>query len=140
MEELREDELAILIRPAGYYNNKARKLKEFLKYSGEITREGLLGIWGCGPETVDSILLYAYNMPVFVIDAYTKRILSRIGICEQDISYGGLQGKIHSELSSDYEMFNEYHALLVKHAKEHCKVKPVCTGCALDSICKKKKV
>jgi len=138
MEKLSERELATLIRPAGYYNLKAKKLKEFLKYSGPISRDKLLEIWGCGPETVDSILLYAFNEPVFVVDAYARRIFSRVGLCSDKISYEKLQNLFIENLPEDGELFNEYHALLVEHAKVHCKTKPICTGCCLETICKKK--
>lgn len=125
--------LAELIKPAGYFNQKARKLKEFSNFSGEITRENLLNIWGIGPETADSILLYAFNEPIFVIDAYTKRIFSRIGFKEE--SYDELQKLFMSKLTKDFKLFNEYHALIVKLAKEHCKTKPECVNCQLNKIC-----
>ena len=140
MERLSEKELATLIRPAGYYNLKAKKLKEFLKYSGAINRDKMLEIWGCGPETVDSILLYAYNKPVFVVDAYARRIFSRIGVCSDKISYEKLQKLFEDNLPKDAVLFNEYHALLVKQAKVHCKTKPLCRGCCLNSLCKKKDI
>lgn len=136
--KLTPKELATLIRPAGYYNMKARKLREYLSYSGRVTREGLLGVWGLGPETVDSILLYAYGQPVFVVDAYTKRILSRMGLCGENAAYPEIQELFQKELKEDAATFNEYHALIVRHAKEHCRVKPVCEGCPLERLCKKK--
>ena len=135
MGKLSQKELATLIRPAGYYNLKAKKLKEFLKYSGRITREGLVGVWGCGPETVDSILLYAYGKPVFVVDAYAKRIFSRLGLCSKDIPYGKLQELFGQNLPEDAKLFNEYHALIVELAKRHCRVKPKCRGCPLGKVC-----
>ena len=140
MEKLGQKELATLIRPAGYYNTKAKKLKEFLKYSGRISRAGLLGIWGCGPETVDSILLYAYGKPVFVVDAYARRIFSRLGLCRLEKggnSYGKLQEYFMESVPQDPEIFNEYHALIVGHAKKHCRAKPECSGCPLKKLCKK---
>ena len=140
MEMLSEKELATLIRPAGYYNLKAKKLKEFLKYSGSPNREKLLEIWGCGPETVNSILLYAYNEPVFVVDAYARRIFSRVGLCSDKISYEKLAELFMENLPRDAMLFNEYHALLVEHAKVHCKTKPLCIGCCLESLCKKKDI
>ncbi|MBU4502694.1 MAG: hypothetical protein KKA79_08910, partial [Nanoarchaeota archaeon] len=129
--------LARTIKPAGYFNQKAKKIKSFVKYKGKITREELLIIWGCGPETVDSILLYAYNKPVFVIDAYTKRIMSRLGLCDKNISYEELQDMFHKNLRKDYYLFNEFHALFVEHAKQYCRTKPVCADCQLKNMCKK---
>jgi endonuclease III related protein len=137
MGRLTPKELGTLIRPAGYFNIKAKKLREYLKYSGQITREGLLGVWGLGPETVDSILLYAYGKPVFVVDAYTKRILSRMGLCGKKAEYPEIQEMFHAELGKDAGIFNECHALIVRHAKEHCRVKPLCEGCPLEKLCKK---
>jgi endonuclease-3 related protein len=138
MGRLTEKELATLVRPARYYNMKARKLRELLKYSGRVTREGLLGVWGLGPETVDSILLYAHGQPVFVVDAYTKRVLCRMGLCGEKAGYGEVQGIFHSGLGKDAELFNEFHALLVKHAQEHCRAEPVCAGCPLGGVCRGK--
>jgi endonuclease-3 related protein len=139
MEKMTEGEVAALIKPAGYYNLKARKLKEFLKYSGPIERNSMLKIWGCGPETIDSILLYAYDRPVFVVDAYTKRIFSRVGLCAEKAEYGKVQELFHKNLEKDAEIFNEYHALLVEHAKRHCRKTPVCAGCSIIKLCKKRK-
>ena len=136
MGKMTQKELATLIRPAGYYNMKARKLKEFLKYSGRIAREGLLGVWGCGPETVDSILLYAYGEPVFVVDAYARRIFSRLGLCAENVPYGKLQQIFQESLPEDAALYNEYHALLVEHAKKHCRPTPLCSGCPLGRMCK----
>lgn len=132
-----EAELAELIRSAGYYNVKARKIREFLGYSGEASREGLLSVWGLGEETVDSMLLYAYDVPVFVVDAYAKRVFSRLGLCGEGASYGEVQGLFHSSLPREAALFNEYHALIVEHAKRHCRVKPLCGGCPLGGICEK---
>jgi endonuclease-3 related protein len=140
LAKMREAEIASLIRPAGYYNMKARKIREFLRYSGEITREGLLTIWGCGEETADSILLYAYDMPLFVADAYSRRLFSRLGLCRQGVSYGELRELAHSALPPDYALLNEYHALIVEHAKRHCRVKPGCGGCPLARMCRGKGV
>ncbi len=140
MDKMEEAELAALIRPAGYYNLKAKKLKEFLKYSGPVERNAMLKIWGCGPETIDSILLYAYDEPVFVVDAYTKRIFSRIVLCGEKAEYGKVQEIFHKNLEKDAEIFNEYHALIVEHAKRHCRKTPVCIGCPIVKLCKKRKV
>jgi endonuclease-3 related protein len=136
LAKMREKEIAALIRPAGYYNQKARKIKEFVKYSGEIAREGLLSIWGCGEETADSILLYAYDVPAFVADAYSRRLFSRMGLCGKGVSYSELRKIMHSSLKEDALIFNEYHALIVEHAKRHCRAKPECGGCPLAKMCK----
>ena len=138
LKKIPEKHLAELIRSSGYYNQKAKKIKavvEFLDSGKELTRENLLNVWGIGPETADSILLYAYEQPIFVIDTYTKRILSRIGFKEKN--YEELQKLFHKSLKKDHKLFNEYHALLVKLAKENCKTKPLCNSCPLTNICTK---
>lgn len=145
---LPEKKLALLIRPAGYYNIKAGRLKallEFLKaHCGcDIKRLGrrgaqalrcdLLSVKGVGEETADSILLYALNKPVFVVDAYTKRIFSRHRLIPQDATYGETQELFMRNLKSDTKFFNEYHALLVRLGKEYClKNNPRCAGCPLE--------
>lgn len=141
MSKVKESVIAKLIVPAGYFNQKAKKIKlflEFLEEKKEITRDNLLEVWGIGPETADSILLYAYKKPKFVIDSYTKRIMSRIGLCSKDVSYDELQNLFESKLKKDYKLFNEYHALLVEHAKQHCMTKPNCMDCCLIQLCQKK--
>ena len=142
----KHEELAQCIKSAGYYNQKAKKLKnvaEFLKRHPlkdlEATRpatarELLLSVNGIGPETADSILLYALDKPVFVVDAYTKRLLSRLGV-ETEARYESLQSVFMTSLEHDARMFNEFHALIVRHAKEHCRAKPVCRECPLSRIC-----
>lgn len=125
--------LAELIRSSGYYKQKAKKLKEFAKSQKEITRENLLLIWGIGEETADSILLYAYNKPYFVIDAYTKRIFQRLGYKEKN--YEELQQLFIKNLPRDVKIYKEYHGLLVKLAKEYCKKKPECQRCILRKKC-----
>ncbi len=142
------DELAQLIRSSGYYNQKALKIKNFINflyenYEGELEkmfdqeasmlRDKLLEIKGIGPETADSIILYCANKPVFVIDAYTHRIFSRHGVVPEQTNYNEMQELFMDSLENDVEIFNEYHALIVKVAKEHCKKqKPICTGCPLE--------
>lgn len=142
------DELALLIRPSGYYNQKAIKIKNFIsflvdEFSGSLDsmfatersqlRMKLLSIKGIGPETADSILLYAGGMPVFVVDAYTWRVLYRHGLVPEVTSYDEIQEIFTDSLAEDAGMFNEYHALLVRVAKEHCKKRdPVCSGCPLE--------
>jgi len=127
-----------LITPAGYYNQKAERLKIVARFFNENknpTREQLLNVKGIGPETADSILLYAYNKPYFVIDAYTKRIFKRVGLTNTD-DYGELQNLFRKNLPKDAKLFNEYHALIVKLAKEHCRTKPECADCPLKKACK----
>jgi endonuclease III related protein len=136
-----------LIRSAGYYNVKTRRLKSFLgfflkKYGGDIKRmslsplrglrEELLAVNGIGPETADSILLYALEKPVFVIDAYTKRVLVRHSLAKEDSDYHQMQSLFMRNLRKDAALFNEYHALLVRVGKEYClKNKPRCETCPL---------
>jgi endonuclease-3 related protein len=151
VEDLRlinKDELAELIRPSGYYNQKAVKIKSFVsfltrEYSGSldkmfaedksVLREKLLSIKGIGPETADSIMLYAGAIPVFVVDAYTWRVLTRHGLVPVETSYGEIQELFMDSLAEDVGVFNEYHALLVRLGKEHCrKREPLCAGCPLE--------
>jgi len=145
--KLSHKRLTELIRPAGYYNIKAKRLKSFLKffiehYDGNVKtmscipisslRQQLLSVNGIGPETADSILLYALNRPVFVVDAYTKRILLRHRFTGEDASYDKTQNLFMKNLKSGVKLFNEYHALLVKLGKEFClKNKPRCDICPL---------
>ncbi len=147
IHEMPAKELSKLIRPAGYFNIKAKRLKSFIEffmdnYQGSMKRmkngdthslrEKLLSINGIGPETADSILLYAMEKPVFVIDAYTKRVLSRHGIMEHDKCYEKFQELFHSSLKNDVRLFNEYHALFVRVGKTFCKRNdPLCDRCPL---------
>lgn len=147
LASISEQKLARLIKSSGYFRQKAKKLKIFakhvLKYGSfnkflaqKNLREELLSLWGIGPETADSIILYAAEKPAFVIDTYTKRIMSRYGICKSDIEYHELQNHFHQKLPKDQKLFNEYHALLVELAKRNCKVKPECHTCPLRNDCK----
>ncbi|MEK7994292.1 MAG: endonuclease III domain-containing protein, partial [Planctomycetota bacterium] len=141
--------LAELIRPAGYYNIKAKRLKNFLEwlfdsYNGNLAnlepiatgrlREELLAIKGVGRETADSILLYALGRPVFVVDAYTARIAVRHGLIDRDADYEQLRELFESNLPQDSSLFNEYHALLVRTGKEFCRPKARCPGCPLEKL------
>ena len=108
-------DLALFIKSSGYYNQKAKKLKELCFLSGDVTRESLLRLWGVGPETADSILLYAYNQPIFVIDSYTKRLMLEYQIGDMKWNYNQWQNFFHDNLEKDYKIFNEFHALIVKH-------------------------
>lgn len=120
--QIKKEKLAKLVRPAGYFNQKAKKLKKFAKFYCGIggqapKREELLNIWGVGEETADSILLYAYKKPYFVVDAYTKRVFAKKKFCKQDEKYGKIRKMCEEELPSDYKLFQEFHALIVEHAK-----------------------
>ena len=142
------DELAALIRPAGYFNVKARRLRallEWIRLKGGVEalmewpdaslRAGLLSVHGVGPETADDMMLYAFHRPVFVIDAYTRRILGRLGLTESKADYEVLRGMIEAELGPNVPLFNQFHALIVAHGKEVCRPKPRCGQCALVSDC-----
>ena len=133
LEALSAEKIAMLIKSSGYHNQKAKKIKEYLRFNKEITRESLLQVWGIGPETADSILLYAYKQPVFVIDAYTKRIMERIGLSFR--SYNDLQKIFMDHLPKNYKVYNEFHALLVELGKNVCKKEPSCDRCPLARSC-----
>ncbi|GIX41765.1 MAG: endonuclease [Leptospiraceae bacterium] len=128
-----------LIKPAGFYNQKAKTLRNVAKYFTEnhnsISRESLLKIKGIGKETADSILLYAYNQPYFIIDAYTKRFLSRLGYIKESISYDELQSFITNHIPNNIEIYKEFHALIVVHCKNFCKKTPDCITCFLKVEC-----
>jgi len=148
------DVLAQCLRPSGYFNIKAKRLKNYCEWyvgQNEYTglkhkrstslREMLLSINGVGPETADDILLYAFNRKIFVIDAYTRRIFSRLGLVDASLDYEALRTIFETELESEtVVLFNEYHALIVLHAKEVCKKKPVCEVCCLQRDCEQKGV
>lgn len=150
---LSSNELALLIKSSGFYNVKAKRLKNFLNFfktynfdinclkSADNIRELLLAIKGIGQETADSIILYALNKPVFVVDAYTKRILHRLGFIQsQKSDYDSVQSLFHNNIPNDADLFNEYHALIVETAKNYCRKKPFCTSCPLNHICKYAKI
>lgn len=144
------DELQQLIRPAGYFRVKAVRLRNFLDFlkieadfdisslSGRDLPEmrgRLLGVNGIGPETADSILLYALGYPTFVVDAYTARIYSRHGLVPEDVDYSELQGLFMDSLDRDSNLFNEYHALIVRVGKDWCKKKQgLCETCPLSGF------
>ncbi len=142
-------QLAELIRPAGYYRLKARRLKNFLSwlfedYTGRLEnleesstdglRAELLAVKGVGPETADSILLYAFDREVFVVDAYTARIACRHKLIEPGADYERLRELFQSNLPEDTQLFKEYHALLVRAGKEFCKPKTKCLDCPLEKL------
>jgi len=121
-----------LIRPSGFFNQKTKRLKIFSRYIVDnfgsvenflknVTREELLKVNGIGPETADAILLYACNKPYFVVDAYTERIFSRLGIIDESWKYEQVRELFENNLPRDVKIYQEFHALIVKHAKECCK-------------------
>lgn len=143
-------ELAEVIRPAGFFNVKSTRLKEFVAflfagYDGSLERmfagewrelrEKLLGVRGIGRETCDSILLYAGGKPTFVVDAYTKRLFAALGLVAATADYEEVRSLFMDNLPDDAGLFNEYHALIVEHCKAHCRKKPRCGGCALHLLC-----
>lgn len=147
--QISTEDLAQRIRPAGYFNIKARRLKALIqwlweKYGGDpqalrersagSLREELLSIRGIGPETADSILLYALAMPVFVVDAYTARILARHRLIAPPAEYSEIQALFENALPREEPLYNEFHALLVCCGKEFCRPKPRCRGCPLEPL------
>lgn len=149
MDRVTVGRLALLIKSAGYYNIKSQRLKNFLSFlrSGyghnlralsEVgtprLRQDLLSVNGIGPETADSMLLYALGRTIFVIDAYTRRIFSRHHIIDKESSYDELQAVFMDSLPRDKKLYNEYHALIVRLGKEYCRAKPRCGGCPLGSL------
>ena len=146
LQSLSTDALAEAIRPSGYYNLKAKRLKNligflnerydadlsrFLEESTDTLREGLLSVKGVGLETADSILLYAAQRPVFVVDTYTFRILRRHGMVADQATYHELQTLFEEHLPADTPLFNEFHALIVMTGKGFCRPKPPCRDCPL---------
>ncbi len=146
---MRTVELAELIRPAGYYRLKAKRVKNlvahiFANYHGSLElmfaagaaslRESLLSVNGVGPETADSIVLYAARKPVFVIDAYTARVFKRHGWIEFEADYHEMQARFHDACDQDEKLYNEYHALLVRVGKQHCGKIPKCEACPLEDL------
>ena len=153
LSKVPEKKLAELIRPSGYFNQKAKKIKRFVEYflnhhSGrikkmartrtEILRKELLSVYGIGPETADSILLYALKKPVFVVDTYTRRILHRHGWLQEKASYDELQDFFMSRLPADETFFNEFHALLDYIGHFYCRKTPDCDACPLQKLLPKK--
>ncbi|HHQ44557.1 MAG TPA: endonuclease III domain-containing protein [Candidatus Altiarchaeales archaeon] len=146
-------ELAFIVKSSLYHNQKARKLKEFAEfifreYGGDfnlmsredfkVLRKKLLGVWGVGPETADSILLYALGKPVFVVDAYTKRIFTRLGKLSGGEDYGQVRKIFEDSLPKEVLLYQHYHGLIVEHAKKYClKNNPRCGECVLEKKCEK---
>ncbi|MEJ2761949.1 MAG: endonuclease III domain-containing protein [Gammaproteobacteria bacterium] len=142
---MRPGRLARLIRPSGYYNVKAGRLKHLCRWFSEgggfagldrrptdELRASLLKVKGVGPETADAILLYAFERPVFVIDAYTRRLLAALSLVRDDEVYETLRALFESRLPADPALFNEYHALIVRHGKERCSDAPGCRHCHVE--------
>ncbi len=145
---LAQDDLAARVRPAGYFNVKAKRLRAYCDWylqqgglaamqqrSTDALRHDLLCVHGVGPETADDILLYALQRAVFVIDAYTRRLWQRFGLISGDESYEQLRHFAETTLGEDVQLYNEYHALIVVHAKDICRPKPKCGECVLREMC-----
>lgn len=144
------DSLAGLIRPAGYFNVKARRLHAVVAFlmetaDGDVTalsvartedlRGRLLDVYGVGRETADSILLYALDKPVFVVDAYTRRLFGRLGFLDPTTGYDVIRARFEAALGRDVALYNDYHAQIVIHGKESCRPKPLCAPCVLSDLC-----
>jgi endonuclease-3 related protein len=149
LDAISADDLATLIRPAGYFNIKAKRLKNFItrlvsRHGGSLDsmfdsslqelRTELLSINGVGKETADSMILYAANKPIFVVDAYTRRVLERHGIAGPEVDYDGIQAIFHANLKEDVAMFNDYHAQFVAVGSIYCGRKARCSGCPLEGM------
>lgn len=145
-----EPRLAALLRPAGTYNVKARRLRAFLDFLGEHyggrpeamsgedaaqVRRKLLGVPGIGRETADSIALYAAGLPLFVVDAYTRRVFSRLGLLKGDEDYDQIQRLFMDALPREAALYNDYHAQIVLLAKDVCRKRPLCERCPLAETC-----
>ena len=150
LRDISQDELAVLLRPSGYFNAKAKKLKAFIahlweSHQGDLQklfardtaslREELLSVHGIGEETADDIVLYAAGKPSFVVDAYTRRIVGLVGLARGAATYQEYQRLFHGALPRKASLYNEYHALLVRHGKDVCKKMPLCAGCCLLDVC-----
>jgi endonuclease-3 related protein len=146
--DLSLEELAEALQPSGYFNVKARRLRTYCAAflaqggmqgldalgTGEL-RQRLLAIPGIGPETADDILLYAFGRPVFVVDAYTRRIFTRLALLEGPEGYEHIRAGFESALGPDVPLYNEYHALIVRHGKQTCRTRPSCPDCCLRRQC-----
>ncbi|WP_211306862.1 endonuclease III domain-containing protein [Acidiferrobacter thiooxydans] len=143
------DALADAVRPAGYYNVKAQRLQALCRWvvdqgdmevlhgmETQALRTGLLGVHGVGPETADDIVLYAFGRPVFVIDAYTRRLFARLGFVQGHETYEDMREHFERALPHDPVLYNEYHALIVEHAKTTCRTRPLCQECILRPRCR----
>jgi len=148
---MQHEELAQLVRPTGYYNVKARRLHSLVQFvveeaGGEVMnlarfgmedlRRRLLEVNGVGMETADSILLYALEKPVFVVDAYTRRVFGRMGAFDPGRDYDEIRALFESALGRDSALYNDYHAQIVAHGKNVCRPRPLCTTCVLADMCR----
>ncbi len=146
--KISEVKLRTIIRSAGFFKQKSRYVESFVRYAAKhkgldglfkkplsTLRKGLLKIPGIGEETADSILLYAAGKPIFVVDAYTKRIFSRLGIIKNKASYENIQRLVHRSIKPDVKIYQEFHALLVELGKNFCKRKPLCSECPVRNKC-----
>lgn len=146
-EVLKDSDLSVIekaVRPSGFFNQKALRLKifsdfvlsfgDYSNFRKTVKREDLLKVNGLGPETADSILLFSLGRPVFVIDAYTKRIFTRLGLKIED-KYESWRSYFESNLPKNERVYNEFHALIVELAKTSCKKKPDCENCVIKKIC-----
>ncbi|MCG5525551.1 endonuclease III domain-containing protein [Ectothiorhodospira haloalkaliphila] len=142
------EELGQLIRPSGYFNVKSKRLRSFCQWYLEQGGEAVLSAWdtgmlrtqllsvnGVGPETADDILLYAFERPVFVVDAYTRRLFSRLGMVDGDEPYESLRASVEAVIGDDVPMLNELHAVIVIHGKDVCRPRPRCSDCVLLGEC-----
>lgn len=147
--------LSSLLRSSGTYNVKGRRLRAFLAFLGAeyqgrvdgmraelppVLRRKLLAVPGIGPETADAIALYAAEHPLFVVDAYTRRVFERLGSLRGGETYDEVQSFFSERLPQEAALFNDYHAQIVKLGKEHCRKRPLCVGCPLDALCPKRGV
>ena len=147
LQQISQETLAEYIRTSGFYNQKSRSIKNLLKFLKKYPiktlktldiqdlRKCLLNVKGIGPETADSIILYGFLKPIFVVDAYTRRLLLRLGIFEKAPTYIQVQKKAHADLPPKVPLYNEYHALIVKHCVSVCKKTPLCQDCFLNNEC-----
>lgn len=155
LAKLKASRLAALIRSSGYFNVKARRVKSFLAFLGReyggraermaseapaSLRAKLLNVDGIGPETADSIVLYAAGLPLFVVDAYTRRIFSRLGLLRGDESYDQVQRFFMERLPVDAALYNDYHAQIVLLGKNTCRARPLCAACPLLRRCEQRGV
>jgi len=150
LSEIPAGRLAIHIKSSGFFNIKAKRLKALIGYLSDIHqgslrrffllpagkgRAELLGINGIGRETADSILLYAGQKRIFVVDAYTRRIFGRLGLLDGTADYDAIRNRFETDLPEDARLYNEYHALIVRHAKDHCRKRPRCLKCPIAAVC-----
>ncbi|HXG28289.1 MAG TPA: hypothetical protein VNJ47_05500 [Nevskiales bacterium] len=141
-------QLAAALKPSGYFNLKAQRLRALCAWFVETggfrvldrwdtarLRQALLGVHGVGPETADDIVLYAFHRPVFVVDAYTRRLFTRLGLLQGDPGYEALRTACERALPADAVAYQQYHALIVEHAKRRCRPRPLCADCVLRRMC-----